>query len=129
MLAVIEVSPLGSIHIDLTTASALHYSLHYTSRQSNLCSLQLQDISSIAQFQLIQPHVFQLVISTPSDQLLNPSPELPVLQNLLNLILLTVINHNWWAIGLHPIILIGLEESHVENIVDTSQCLPVPSSS
>ena len=65
----------------------------------------------------------------PLDQVLSPSPELPVLQDLLNLVLLVVIDHNWWGVSLHPIILIGLEESHVEDIVDTSQRLPVSSSS
>ena len=52
-----------------------------------------------------------------------------MLQGLLDLILLVVIGHNQWGIGLHPTVLIGLEESHVEDIVDTSQRLPVPYSS
>ena len=52
-----------------------------------------------------------------------------MLQDLLNLVLLVAINYNRWAIGFHPIILIGLQQSHVEDIMDASQCLPVPSSS
>ena len=63
----------------------------------------------------------------PSDQVSSLSPELPVLQDLLDLVLLIVINHNRWGVGLHPTVLIGLEESHVEDIMDTSQHLPVPS--
>ena len=57
VLAVVEAGPLGSIHMDLTTASALHHSPHYSSRQASLCSVRLQDISSIAQVRLIKPHV------------------------------------------------------------------------
>ena len=38
VLAVVEASPLGSIHMDLNTASALHHSLHYSSKQASLCS-------------------------------------------------------------------------------------------
>ena len=62
-----------------------------------------------------------------SDQASSLSPELPVLQDLLYLVLLIAIDHNLWGIGLRPTVLIGLEESHVEDIVDTSQQLPLPS--
>ena len=65
----------------------------------------------------------------PLDKVLSLSPELPVLQDPLDLILLVVIDHNWWGIGLHSIILIGLEKFLEEDIVDTSQRLPVASSS
>ena len=52
-----------------------------------------------------------------------------MLQDPLNLILLILIDHNWWHIGLHSIILIGLEESHAKDIIDSLQHLPVTSSS
>ena len=57
VLAVVEAGPLGSIHMDLTTASALHHSPHYSSRQASLCFVRLQDISSIVQVSLIKPYV------------------------------------------------------------------------
>ena len=55
VFAVVEASPLGSIHMNLTTASALHHSPHYSSRQAILCSVRLQDISSITQVRLLKP--------------------------------------------------------------------------
>ena len=48
-----------------------------------------------------------------------------MLQDFLNLIFLALINHNWRIIGLHAILLIGPEECHVVNIMDTSKGLPV----
>ena len=65
----------------------------------------------------------------PLDQVLSSASELSVLQDLLDLILLVFINYNWWGVGCHSIVLVGLQQSHVEDIVDASQCLPVPSSS
>ena len=52
-----------------------------------------------------------------------------MLQDDLDLVLLVFIDHNRWSFGLHSIILIGLEESHVEDIMDASLHLPVASSS
>ena len=109
MLAVVEGSSLGSIRMDLTTESALHYSLHYSSRQAILCSVRLQDIGSIAQFRLLQPHVLYLIISMPSNQVLSLSPELPILQDLLDLGFLVIIDYHWWDVGLDSIIQIRLE--------------------
>ena len=65
----------------------------------------------------------------PSDYVLSLSPELSVLQDPLNLVLFVFINYNWWSVGLHYIILIGIEWSHVKDIMDSSQRLPVASSS
>ena len=64
-----------------------------------------------------------------SAQVVSSASELSVLQELLNLVLLIVIDYDWWSIGLHPIILIGLQQSHVKDIIDTLQHLPVSSSS
>ena len=65
----------------------------------------------------------------PLDQVSSLSPELSVLQDPLDLVLLIVINYDWWGVGLHPIILIGIEQSNVKDIMDLLQCLPVASSS
>ena len=65
----------------------------------------------------------------PSDQVLSSASKLSMLQDLLDLVLLIVNGYNWWGVGFHPIILIGLQQSHVEDIMHASQCLPVPSSS
>ena len=120
MHAVVEVSPLGSIHVDLTTVSALHYSPHYSSRQSSLCSVRLQDISSIAQVNLIKPHVLRLVISMPSDQVLYLVPKLTMLQDLLDLVLFMFIDFHWWDIGSHSIVLVGLQQADVEDVMNAS---------
>ena len=120
MLAVVEVSPLGSIHVDLTTVRALHHSPHYNSRQSSLCSVRLQDISSIAQVSFVKPHVLRLVISMPSDQVLCLVPQLTVLQDLLNLVLFMFIDFHWWGVGSHSIVLIGLQQADVEDIMNAS---------
>ena len=52
-----------------------------------------------------------------------------MLQDPLDLLLLIVIDHNRWGVGLHPIILIGLKKSHVEDMVDSLQCLLLAPSS
>ena len=65
----------------------------------------------------------------PSDQVLSPASELSVLQDLLNFDLFIFIDYDWWGIGCHSIVLVGLQQSHVEDIMDASQCLHVPSSS
>ena len=125
----VEVSPLCSIHMSLTTASALHHSPHCSSRQASLCFVQLQDISSIAQVSFIKPHVLRLVISTPSDQVLSSSPKLSVLQDLLDLVLLMLIDCYWWGVGSHSIVFIGLLQAYMKDIVYASQSLPMPSTS
>ena len=65
----------------------------------------------------------------PSDQVLSSASELSVLQDLLDLVLLVVVDYDWWSVGCHSIFLVGLQQSHVEDIMDASQCLPVPASS
>ena len=65
----------------------------------------------------------------PSDQVLSPASKLSVLQDLLDLTLLIFIDYYWWGIGSHSIVLVGLQQSYVKDIMDASQHLPVPSSS
>ena len=110
--------------MDLNTASALHHSPHYSSRQASLCTVRLQNISSISQ---IKPHVFRLVISTPSDQVLSLVPKLSVLQDLFDLVLLMFIDFYWWVVGSHYVVLIGLQQAYVKAVMYASQCLPMPS--
>ena len=45
----------------------------------------------------------------PSNQVLSLSPELPILQDLLDLVFLAVIDYHWWDVSLDSIILIRLE--------------------
>ena len=46
-------------------------------------------------------------------------------QDSLNLVLQTFIDHNWWCVGLHAIFLIGCEECHMVNVVDSLKGFPV----
>ena len=48
-----------------------------------------------------------------------------MLQDPLHFILFTFIDYDWWCLGLHAIVLVGSEESYVENVVDSSESLPV----
>ena len=36
---------------------------------------------------------------------------------------------HWWGIGSHSIVLIGLQQADVKDIMDASQSLPMPSAS
>ena len=65
----------------------------------------------------------------PSDQVLSLVPKLVVLQDLLDLILLVFVDCYWWAIVSHPIVLIGLQQAYVKDIMNASQRLPMPSAS
>ena len=48
-----------------------------------------------------------------------------MLQDSFHFILFTFIDHDRWCLGLHAIVLVGSEESYVENVVDSSESLPV----
>ena len=65
----------------------------------------------------------------PSDQLLSSSSKLSVLQDLLDFILLVYIDLYWWSIGSHPIVLIGLQQAYMKDVVYSSQSLPISSAS
>ena len=65
----------------------------------------------------------------PSDQVLSLSSKLSVLQDLLNLVLLMFIDCYWWGVGSHPIVLIGLQQAYMKDIMYASQSLPMPSAS
>ena len=52
-----------------------------------------------------------------------------MLQDLLDLVLFVFIDCHWWGVGNHPIFLIGLQQADVEDIMDASQYLPMPSAS
>ena len=76
----------------------------------------------------------------PSDQVLSPASKLSMLQDLLDLVLLVFTDYYWWSIGSHSIILIGLQQSYVNDVMYASQrmlvlpasevqtvgCLPYP---
>ena len=65
----------------------------------------------------------------PSDQVLSPASKLSMLQDLFDLLLLVFVNCYWWGIGSHSIILIGLQQAYVKDVMYASQCLPVPPAS
>ena len=46
-----------------------------------------------------------------------------MLQDLLNLVLFMFIDFHWWGIGRHPIVLIGLQQADVKDIMNALQCL------
>ena len=46
-----------------------------------------------------------------------------VLQDLLDLILFMFIDFHWWGIGGHSVILIGLQQADVKDVMNASQCL------
>ena len=46
-----------------------------------------------------------------------------VLQDLLDLVLFMFIDFHWWGIGSHPIVLIGLQQADMKDIMNASQCL------
>ena len=52
-----------------------------------------------------------------------------MLQDLLNLVLFVFIDCHWWGIGSHSIVLIGLQQADLKDIMDASQRLPMPSAS
>ena len=52
-----------------------------------------------------------------------------MLQDLLDLVLLVFIDCYWWGIGSHSIVLVGLQQSYVKDIINALQCLPVLSAS
>ena len=52
-----------------------------------------------------------------------------MLQDLLDLVLFVFIDCHWWGVGSHPIVLIGLQQADVKDVMDASQCLPMPSAS
>ena len=56
-------------------------------------------------------------------------PKLSVLQDLLDLVLFMFINCYWWGVGSHPIVLIGLQQADMKDVMDASQSLPMPSAS
>ena len=62
----------------------------------------------------------------PLDQVLSPVPKLVVLQDLLDLVLLVFIDCYWWGVGSHPIVLIGLQQADVKDVMDASQSLLMP---
>ena len=64
-----------------------------------------------------------------SDQVLSSASELSVLQDLLNLVLFMFIDFHWWGIGSHSIVLIGLQQADIKDVMNASQCLSMPSAS
>ena len=48
-----------------------------------------------------------------------------MLQDPFHFILFTFIDHDWWCLGLHAVVLVGSEESYVKDVVDSSKSLPV----
>ena len=65
----------------------------------------------------------------PSDQVLSPASKLSMLQDILDLVLLVFIEYYWWGVGSHSIVLVGLQQSYVKDIMDALQRLSVPSTS
>ena len=52
-----------------------------------------------------------------------------MLQDLLDLVLFMFIDFHWCGIGIHPIVLIGLQQADVKDFMDASQRLSMPSTS
>ena len=50
------------------------------------------------------------------------------LQDLFDCVLV-FIDYDWWGVGCHSGVLVGLQQSYVKDIMDASQRLPVPSAS
>ena len=65
----------------------------------------------------------------PSDKVLCLVPQLTMLQDLLDLVLFMFIDFHWWGIGSHSIVLVGLQQAEVKDIMDASKCLSMPSAS
>ena len=61
----------------------------------------------------------------PSDQVLSPTSELSMLQDLLNPVLFVFINFHWWGIGSHSIFLIGLQQTNVKDVINAYQRLSI----
>ena len=57
------------------------------------------------------------------------SSQLSEVQDLLDLALFMFVNCYWWGIGSHPIVLMGLQKADVEDVMDASQSLLMPSAS
>ena len=64
-----------------------------------------------------------------SNQVLSLVPKLAVLQDLLDLVLLVFIDSYWWGVGRQPVVLIGLQQAYMKDVVYASQRLPMPSAS
>ena len=60
-----------------------------------------------------------------SDQVLSLASKLSMLQDNLDLILLVFIDFYRWGVGSHSIVLIGLQQAYVKDVMYASQCLPV----
>ena len=80
------------------------------------------------QLSLIQPHVFILVISLPSDQVLVFSSYLPVLQYCFNFELHVSINFYGRDVPSQPIVSVWPQQAHMENLMDVAEGLAVASS-
>ena len=52
-----------------------------------------------------------------------------MLQDLINLVLFMFIDFLWWGVGSHPIVLIGLQQADMKDIMNASQRLSMPSAS
>ena len=52
-----------------------------------------------------------------------------ILQDLLDLVLFVFVDCHWWGVGSHPIVLIGLQQADVKDIMNASQCLSILSAS
>ena len=46
-----------------------------------------------------------------------------MLQDLLNFVLFMLIDFHWWGVGCHSIVLIGLQQADVKDVMNASQCL------
>ena len=46
-----------------------------------------------------------------------------MLQDLLNFVLFMFIDFHWWCVGSHSVVLIGLQQADVKDIMNASQCL------
>ena len=43
-----------------------------------------------------------------------------MLQDLLNLVLFMFIDFHWWDVGSHSIVLVGLQQANVEDVINAS---------
>ena len=46
-----------------------------------------------------------------------------MLQDLLNLVLFMFIDFHWWGVGSHSIVIVGLQQADVKDLINASQCL------
>ena len=59
----------------------------------------------------------------PSNKVLCLVPQLMMLQDLLNLVLFMFIDFHWWAVGSPSIVLIGLQQADVKDVMNAFQRL------